>query len=106
METNCATGILSLSIGLFSFAIHKQLSNGLQYPDFTAPRKKPFQIGVQAWIIDSTKNGQKSSKLGFLGLRGPLRTPSFVRLFFRLRQKSKSHLKAYTSSQDHARPLI
>ena len=46
----------------------------------------------------------------FLGPRGPLRTPSFVRPFVRSfarpRQKSRSHLKPYKSSQDHARPLI
>ena len=38
----------------------------------------------------------------FLGPWGPLRTPSFARP----RQKSRSHLKPYKSSQDHARPLI
>ena len=42
----------------------------------------------------------------FLGPRGPLRTPSFVRPSVRPRQKSKSPLKPYKSPQDHVRPLI
>ena len=42
--------------------------------------------------------------LEFLGPRGPLRTPSFVRSPVCPRQKSKSPLKPYKSPQDHARP--
>ena len=45
----------------------------------------------------------------FLGPRGPLGTPLSVRSSVRSsvcpRQKSKSHLKPYKSSQAHARPL-
>ena len=46
----------------------------------------------------------------FLGPRGPLGTPSFVRSSVRPparpQEKPKSPLKPYKSSKDHARPLI
>ena len=48
----------------------------------------------------------KFTLVSFLGPRGPLGTPSFVRPSVRPRQKSKSPLKPYKSSKDHARPLI
>ena len=44
--------------------------------------------------------------LSFLGPRGPLRIPSFVRPPVFPQEKSKSQLKPYRSSQDHVRPLI
>ena len=65
MDTNCATGILSLSIELFSFAIHKQLSNGLQYPDFTAPRKKPFQMASKLGLLAPRKMDESRPSLDF-----------------------------------------
>ena len=42
----------------------------------------------------------------FLGPRGPLRIPSFVRSSVFPQEKSKSQLKPYRSSQDHVRPFI
>ena len=63
-----------------------------------------FQPNLRPFSEES--KGFHQGKEEFLGPRGPLRTPSFARPFARPRQKSKSPLEPYKSSQDHARPPI
>ena len=62
-----------------------------------------FQAHTQAdWAVKISMNGVYMS---FLGPRGPLRVPSSVSPLVP-QEKSKSPLKPYKSSKDHARPLI
>ena len=89
-SNNLANGIYHKNV-VFHFAVLLQISC-FQNPAFFHKPQRRF-----------------SSTVDFLGPRGPLRTPSFVRPSARPpvpRQKSKSPPKPYKSSQDHARPLI